>query len=335
MRRALVTVTTVVALLAPVTAASASPVSAAEAQRIESGLTYRSGTLVVHEAQIALPTGFRYLGATDAQLVLTKIYGNPPDTNILALVVPPDTNVLTATYDVVVTYDDGGHISDSDAASTNWTEQLAQIKQDASDRNDQRVRDGYPKLDVVRWAEPPRYDATTHKLYWAKDILFGDSPVHQMNYDVRVLGREGVLDLSAVATVNDLPAVREGMQTILQASSFTSGRGYADYKDGDRTSELTIAALVAGGAAVAVKTGLLATIGALLLKGKFLLLGLLALIRPIGRRLKRRSKPPTPTSGADDVDKAVDVSTVVPEPDRGTDGAEPGDRTDEHAGASS
>jgi uncharacterized membrane-anchored protein len=316
------------ALLLTPALSSAAPVSIAEAERIESGLAYKTGTLVVKDAQIALPAGYRYLNAADAQTVLEKLYGNPPDRSILALIVPPGGNVLTSIYDVVVTYDASGHISDSDAASTNYDDLLSQIKKDAADANPDRLKNGYAKLEVAGWAEPPHYDSATHKLYWAEDQLI-DGKSHGLNYDVRVLGREGSLDLSALAAMADLPAVRPGMQTILKVSSFASGRAYADYTDGDKTSNLTVAALVAGGAVVAAKTGLIAV---LLAKAKFLLIGLLALVRPIIRRFRRT---PPATSAADGVQQPVDVAPVVPEPDRGADRVEAGDGPHEDPGPGS
>lgn len=43
------------------------------------------------------------------------------------------------------------------------------------------------------WAEPPSYDAPAHKMYWAKDLLFSGNTEHTLNYNIRILGRRGVL----------------------------------------------------------------------------------------------------------------------------------------------
>lgn len=295
MRRAMTAIAALAALLVSGTGAHAAPVSAAEARSLESQLVYKTGTITVRDAQITLPAGFRYLESADARIVLEKIFGNPPGSSVLGMIVPPDANPMTAVYVVTVEYRSGGHVSDSDAAATSWSDQLDAIKQSANDANDQRKTDGYPTIEVAGWAEPPHYDQATHKLFWAKDTLVSDSTSHRLSYDVRVLGREGVLDLSAIATMSDLPAVRTGMQAVLGASSFTSGRAYADFKDGDRASELTVAALVAGGAAAAAKTGLIAFLTA---KAKLLLLGLIAVVGGGFLWFKRRAGRPSPADSA-------------------------------------
>jgi uncharacterized membrane-anchored protein len=269
--------------LCPATAAAAGAQSQAEAEKIATTLRYTDGTLVVHDAQIAMPRGYRFLSEADARKTLEDIYGNPPDDRVAGLVVPPKADVLTAPYVVVVTYVDEGHVSDHDAAGIDYAKMLTKLQQDEPKRNEERRRDGYPAVHLAGWAEQPRYDAATHKLYWARDLQFADdSGSDVLNYDVRVLGRESTLSLEAIADMKDVVAVRTGMQQVLRSATFTPGRRYEDYHKGDRTSELTVAALVAGGTYAAAKTGLIAL---LLAKAKFLVVGLVALLGAARRRL--------------------------------------------------
>src|SRR6478609_2386840 len=234
--------------LCPATAAAAGAQSQAEAEKIATTLRYTDGTLVVHDAQIAMPRGYRFLSEADARKTLEDIYGNPPDDRVAGLVVPPKADVLTAPYVVVVTYVDEGHVSDHDAAGIDYVKMLTKLQQDEPKRNEERRRDGYPAVHLAGWAEQPRYDAATHKLYWARDLQFADdSGSDVLNYDVRVLGRESTLSLEAIADMKDVVGVRTGMQQVLRSATFTPGRRYEDYHKGDRTSELTVAALVAGG----------------------------------------------------------------------------------------
>lgn len=44
------------------------------------------------------------------------------------------------------------------------------------DANAERAKAGYPTVELVGWAEPPHYDSTAHKLYWAKDLKFSMPP---------------------------------------------------------------------------------------------------------------------------------------------------------------
>jgi uncharacterized membrane-anchored protein len=272
------------ALLAvvPATSSAAGAQSKAEAEKLAASLKYATGTLVVRDAEVAMPRGYRYLSQADARRTLVDIYGNPPDADVVGLVVPPKSDVLTAPYVVVVTYVDEGHVSDKDAAGVDYAKMLASLQKDEPKRNEERQRDGYPTVHLAGWAEDPHYDAATHKLYWARDLQFGDEPGDILNYDVRVLGRESTLSLEAIADMKDVATVRAGMQDVLKTASFTPGRRYEDYHDGDRTSDLTVAALVAGGTYAAAKTGLIALIIA---KGKFLVVGLIALLGAARRRL--------------------------------------------------
>jgi uncharacterized membrane-anchored protein len=44
--------------------------------------------------------------------------------------------------------------------------------------------------------------------------------VHTLNYDVRVLGREGVLSMEAVASIDQLEMIRSEMRPLLDAAEF-------------------------------------------------------------------------------------------------------------------
>ena len=282
LRTTLVAAIAAVFVLPAAALASTAAKSQAEAEKMERALTYKKGTLVVRDAQIAMPRGYRYLSAVDARITLERIYGNPPDNDVLGLVVPPKSDVLSAPYVVVVTHENDGHVSDQDAAKIDYTKMLSSLQGDETAVNEERQEGGYAAAHLVGWAEQPRYDAATHKLYWAKQIRFAGDSYDILNYDVRVLGRESTLSLQAVADMDQIATVRTGMQEVLQASSFAPGRQYEEYRDGDRDSKLTVAALVAGGTYAAAKTGLIALI---LAKAKFLAIGLVALLGAARKRV--------------------------------------------------
>jgi uncharacterized membrane-anchored protein len=67
--------------------------------------------------------------------------------------------------------------------------------------NEERKKRGWSELNLYGWAEKPHYDADAKKLYWAKELEFEGAPSNTLNYDVRVLGREGVLSMNAVASL--------------------------------------------------------------------------------------------------------------------------------------
>jgi uncharacterized membrane-anchored protein len=301
---------TTLALLALAVAPSAARAAAAtqaQAEAIEKTLIYQTGTLTVHDASIAMPSGARFLTSQDAQRVMHDMYGNPPDPELLGLIVPDGQTAMTADYVVTVAYDDSGHISDKDASGINYADMLRQLQKQAADDNPSRVQQGYDALTVVGWAEQPHYDAVTHKLYWARELEVGNDPVHTLNYGVRVLGREGTLDLDAISSIENLSAVSTSMNELLQSSAFAPGRTYADYKHGDRTSSLTIAALIAGGTYAAAKTGLIAL---LLAKAKFIIVAIIATIGALRRRIMRRFR-----GGQEAAPVTAPEPMTVPEPE--------------------
>ncbi len=244
------------------------------ARELVAALDFKRGDFKVAaaDATLRVDEGFQYLEAADARRVLEKLWGNPEDDSVLGLVVPQEPSLLEeGSWAVVLTYSDDGHIDDEDAAKANYDEILVDMQKDTSENNPARKQAGYPTVDLIGWAAPPRYDSTAHKIHWAKELSFNGSPEHTLNYDIRVLGREGYLSLNAVAAMQDLAAVEAGMQKILGFTGFDEGRRYADFDSKtDKLAAYGVAALVAG--TLASKAGLFAKLGVLLLAGKKLLI---------------------------------------------------------------
>jgi uncharacterized membrane-anchored protein len=282
-------VTALAAAVPAVASSNASRLTPAEKAAARS-VVYRSGKLGVRDAVIDLPSGFHYLDARDAQRVLTDLYHNPPRPYVRALILPPRSSVLRNRYFIVVTYENDGHISDRDAQKIDYDAMLRSLQRDVDAHNVRLTKAGYDAVHLVGWAERPRYDEGAHKLYWAKNLIFGSDRTHTLNYEVRTLGREGTLSLHAVAWMPDIGAVHSGMQTVLSASGFVSGRRYGDFREGDRVSNLTVAAVVAGGAYAAAKTGLLALLVA---KLKFVVFGIAGLVGALRKRLFGRGRATT------------------------------------------
>lgn len=244
------------------------------ARDLVAALDFKRGDFNVAAADATLKVGegFRYLEAADARRVLEELWGNPEDDSVLGLVVPEQPSLLDeGSWAVVLTYSDDGHVEDADAATADYDEILADMKKATDASNPARRQAGYPTVNLIGWAAPPRYDASAHKIHWAKELSFNGSPDHTLNYDIRVLGREGYLSLNAVAEMRDLARVEEGMQQILGFTGFDEGRRYADFDPKtDKLAAYGVAALVAG--ALAGKAGLFAKLGVLLLAGKKLLI---------------------------------------------------------------
>jgi uncharacterized membrane-anchored protein len=246
-------------------------------EQIEASLKYQTGkiTLPGSLATLNLPASFRYLGPADSERVLVEGWGNPPGNETLGMIVPANTSVLSdAGWGVVITYDKDGHVKDDDADDINYDELLADLKEGTNEANKERKALGYGAMTLVGWAEKPSYDKASHKMYWAKELRTEGNATSGLNYNIRVLGREGVLVLNAVASMAQIDEIRKEMKLVTAATDFTPGNRYADYNAAtDKTAEYGLAALVAGG--VATKLGLFGKLFALLLAfKKFIIIGI-------------------------------------------------------------
>jgi uncharacterized membrane-anchored protein len=269
--------------------------SAAAIAQFEGSLNFESGriTLPGGFANLDLSPNFRFLGAAHAKRVLVDAWGNPPDATaeVLGMVFPAQGSPLAKdAWAVVITYEKDGYVKDEEADGIDYNALLKQMQEHTADANEQRRKAGYGSVELVGWAQPPFYDKATHKLHWAKHLKFDDAPGGTLNYDIRVLGRYGVLSMNAVAGIDQLGAVKQGMQEVLGFTEFNAGHRYADFDSSrDKVAAYGLAALVAGG--VAAKMGLFAKLGALLLSLKKVLLFLVAgAAALLGKLFKGRGK---------------------------------------------
>ncbi len=240
------------------------------AEEFMASLHFQTGriTLPGGVATLDMPASFRYLPPADATHLLVDGWGNPSGGSTLGMIVPSDVSPLSANgWAVNVSFDKDGHVKDDDANSIKYDELLKSMQDGINESNAERKKNGYAELSLIGWAEQPTYDSQTHKLFWAKNIKFSDSPDNTLNYNVRVLGRDGVLVLNAISSMGQIDRIKSEMRTVTAFTEFTSGNRYADFDSKtDKVAEYGIAALVAGG--VAAKLGLFGKLFAVLLAAK-------------------------------------------------------------------
>jgi uncharacterized membrane-anchored protein len=284
------------ALLAvPVQAQQPTPEQAAQIRKIEAllkDLHPASGAVRIAEADAVLNLGEEYyfLPAAEARRVLVDGWGNPPETasNVLGMVFPAGKTFVEDTWGAVITFDPSGYVSDEDAQSTNYDELLGQMREGEAALNEERSAAGYPAQHLVGWAQQPRYDRKSHSVVWAQNIKFEGQPDNSLNYDVRLLGRRGVLSLNMVSVMSQLGETRQAAEKFARSAAFNPGARYADYQPGtDQKAEYGIGGLVAAGVGVAAakKLGLLAVILAF---GKKFIFLIIALVAGLGTWMKRR-----------------------------------------------
>jgi len=263
-------------------------------EELDSKLAYQTGKVQLSGGMptITLPPSFRFLGQQDSRKLLVA-WGNPPESaqGVLGMLVPSDVSPLSEDgWAIVVTYDDDGYVNDEDAKTLNYDKVLNEMQEQTVASNEARQKEGFEPITLVGWAEPPHYDAATHKLYWAKELKFGSSTDHTLNYSIRILGRRGVLVLNAVSSIDQLDVVKKGTPDVLAAVEFNEGHRYADYLPGtDKAAAYGIGGLIVG--ATAAKAGLFKLIWvAILASKKLILAGLVAAGAAIKKLLGGRSE---------------------------------------------
>jgi len=261
-------------------------------EEFEAKLGYQTGTVSVRDgmAMIRLPDSFRFIGPEGSRRLLTEAWGNPPGAadEVLGMLIPTGASPLSKEgWGIVITYDEDGFVNDSDAAKMDYAKLLKEMQEQASSSNEERKEEGFDTVRLVGWAEPPSYDPATHKMYWAKDLVFGNGADHTLNYSIRILGRRGVLVLNAVASMDQLAAIRGETRNVLAAVEFNEGHRYTDFLPGkDKAAAYGLAGLVLG--ATAVKAGFfkLLWVGILAFK-KVIIVGAIALFGAIKKLFGR------------------------------------------------
>jgi uncharacterized membrane-anchored protein len=269
------------------------PKTRAEIEQLAQSLKYQQGEIKIKDglATLNVPTNFNFLDANDAKTVLVRLWGNPPAQvkDTLGLLMPADKTPLDRDcWVVTIDYAGDGYVKDDDASKINYDDLLKQMQAGIRENNKMRTDKGYPAIELVGWAAPPHYDAATHKLYWAKDLKFAGENSDTLNYDIRILGRHGVLVLDAIASMDQLPDIEKQTPQILSMVDFDQGNRYADFDPKvDKVATYGIAALVAGG--VAAKLGFFKLIWVFLLAAKkFIIIACLAVAAWFRKVFKKR-----------------------------------------------
>ena len=266
---------------------------AAQLRALAERLKYQQGQIVLKDglATVNLTEDFRYVDPAGTETLLTGIWGNPSSGGkFLGMIVPSGFDPFAPqAWCVVIGYQEDGYVKDGDAEKINYTKLLKQMQKATREQSAERVKNGYPAIELVGWAAAPRYDRQTHKFYWAKELNFSESQgENTLNYSLRILGRRGILELNAVAGMGQLADIEKATPQILAMVDFNEGHRYADYTPGtDKLAKYGLAALVAG--TVATKTGLLKGLFvAILAMKKFVIIGGIAIIAFVAKLFGRK-----------------------------------------------
>jgi uncharacterized membrane-anchored protein len=210
-------------------------------------------------AKIQLPVGYVFINGKDYRAML-KAEGEPVSGRELGLMSPTNEE-----WSVIFSFSDIGYVKDDEKDNLDADKLLDAIKRGTAAANKERARAGNPAIEVIGWEFPPKYNPTTHNLEWAIRGSVEGRPL--LNYNTRLLGRKGVMEVVLVVNPDQLNATLPMYRDLLVGYSFQSGETYAEYRQGDKIAKYGLGALVLGGAAVgAAKLGLFAWVAVFIKK---------------------------------------------------------------------
>ena len=213
-------------------------------------------------AEIRVGTNFIFAGPEDTR-TLMKLQGNPPTDLEVGYITPAAEN---ENWFIVFEYEDVGHVKDDEKDAIDADALLKGMKEGTEEANKIRKEMGVEALHLIGWYEPPHYDAATHNLVWATDNRT-EGGEQVINYNVRLLGREGVMSATLVANPGELAVAKNHTTRMLEAFKYKPGQRYAEFTSGDKVAQYGLTALIAGGAgAAAAKFGLFSVLGKFLAK---------------------------------------------------------------------
>jgi len=238
-------------------------------------------------ATLNVGNGYYFVDATNTKKLMQEL-GNPPSGAELGTIIPKGT----AEWFVVIEYEDTGYVKDDQGASLDAAALLDSIRKGTEHSNGERKLMGHPAMHVVGWVEQPHYDTLNKRLVWALAGRADGADHEVVNFNTRVLGRHGLISVVLVTERETFERDRAFVPDLIGGITFKPGKRYEEFVKGtDKVAEYGLAALVAGGAGVAVVKA--AQMGLLARFWKVFVVGGIAAIGGFWRWLTGRGKTAT------------------------------------------
>ncbi len=147
-----------------------------------------------------------------------------------------------------------GYVKDNESLDADAL--LKSIQEGTEAGNVEKRKRGWPTMSITGWRFKPHYDTSTNLLEWAFNGVNDETQEPVINFNTRLLGRTGVMEVTLVAGPENIDIAVADLKKRLVNYEFVPGEKYSEFRQGDRVAEYGLAALIAGGAAaVAAKKG--------------------------------------------------------------------------------
>jgi uncharacterized membrane-anchored protein len=226
-------------------------VSAREDRSLPKGWT--PGPLTANladRATIDVPAGYYYLDAAATKRLLSSKQQTSDGREFGTILRLGESGNWFAVF----AHSDAGHIDDSEAAALDPVTLLTALQQTNQRVNAERATHGWAAKDLQTWHRPPSYSAATNRLTWSTRVGSGDAAV--IHYDVRLLGRRGVMSARLVTTPDAVLLSTSQFVEVMLTYAFNDGARYSDFREGETVVEAGLTTLIVGDVApVAAESG--------------------------------------------------------------------------------
>lgn len=142
-------------------------------------------------ASLKVPDGYAFLDPEGTK-ALNNLMQNPSgETEEFALA------DKTGDWIAYFIYEDTGYIKDDEKIDAD--DILTSVRNGTEESNKERRSRGWGELSILGWSSKPEYDTQLKSLAWS--ILAENESTHEkvVNYNTRLLGRHGVMDVVVVS----------------------------------------------------------------------------------------------------------------------------------------
>ncbi len=260
---------------------------------IEATFEYQFGAVQVAEGAVTLnlPDSFKFLGGEQARQLVVDLWENPPviADKLLGVISYADAGAFDARSSFIVYFEPIGYVSDEDADGIDYDSMLNDMLKEDSLENAQRLADGYSALWLVGWASPPFYDKKAKVLHWAKEMRQDSTEDNVLNYNIRVLGRRGVIIINGVTGMARLEEMKAEVPVMIDLVAFNDGHRYDQFNAAtDEVADRSVGGLIDG----KVKEKFASVLKLLLKVAAIALVSLIAIVTLIVFLVRRKKKAP-------------------------------------------
>jgi uncharacterized membrane-anchored protein len=203
--------------------------------------------LIGEQATLDLPAGYYYLDAPNTKKFMEASQNISSGNEYL---IAKDGDNWFAVFNFSPT----GYVKDNESLDADAL--LKSIQAGTEAGNVEKRKRGWPTMSITGWRFKPHYDTSTNLLEWAFNAVNDETQEPVINFNTRLLGRTGVMEVTLVAGPDNIDTAVADLKKRLVNYEFVTGEKYSEFRQGDRVAEYGLAALIAGGAAaVAAKKG--------------------------------------------------------------------------------